>query len=664
MSEVRNETSAASKRFLFYGCASLAVLKLLLVSREEIIARFLPHDDLNYMLAAQRWYWFGHGYNYMMYIRQPIYSLWIALAHVTRVPLRIAIELLFLLAAFCLVRAFLRAGLSCYLCTLCFAFIVFHPVSFQLFDWALSDTLYAVVLLLAMAAIIAMWLERNTFRFRRNALLSGIALGLMWNIRPEGVLIVGLLGFLAIIAAFVQWRAGNPTRLVLPRAGAMVMIPGLVILAITTALATANFCKIGLFATSELDAPGFAALCKALLRIKPSKSLHLVPITAEARQLAYAASPTFAQLKPKLENSSAWVYPISARLGAPGQVIAGLTYWFFRDAAAQAGEFQSARQADTLFARAAREINKALRDGRLPSRFVAVNFLDPELSDYLSYVPASFKGAIRLMVSTADPPRDSDTPDLKTQHLYDQMANRRSALLRSALEVRGWVAPASGPLKQIVLRNSEGEILGSTDRFSPRPDVARFLAGRGINPPAEVEFTLNSVHELEKNDTSLIVVTNHEEYQIPLNALNRPVAGVVYHIDSVSFDEVPLQRRIQIRIWRLYGRLVRVFTWLALGGAIFFAVGGFQKRGLPQDLWIILVLLLFAVVTRFSLFVLLDASSWPALQERYFFPVMPIYSCCLLIVIEEALRSAWNWSRSKRERISPPVLVEAHAPEQ
>lgn len=664
MSEVPQGRSAAGERWLLLICIVLAALKLLLVSREEIIALFAPHDDLNYLLAAQRWYWFGHGYNYMMYIRQPIYPLWVALVHLSGIPLRIAIEVVFLVGAYFLARALLAAGLWWYASAVCFAAIVFHPVSFRLFNRALSDTFYATVLLFAMAAVIAMWVEHNTLHWRRYSWLMGGALALLWNIRPENVLITALLAFFAFVFFAVQWRTGEGKRTAIRRSGAMLLIPVLFIVALTGAVATANFLKIGLFASTELEAPGFTALCKALLRIKPSKSFRMVPITTEVRQSAYSVSPTFAELKPKLENPLAWVYPISARLGAPGQVIAGLTYWFFRDAAAQAGELQSARQGNAFFAQAAREINKALADGRLPSRFVPVNFLDPAVSDYLPYVPTSFKNAIRLMVSTEEPPRGSDTPDLKTRQLYDDMVNRRPALLGSALVVRGWVAPTSGRIKQIFLRESDGEILASTNRFSAPPDVARSLARRGINAPAETGFTLDSVRHVEKNNTSLIIVTDHDEYQIPLNGLSRPVAGVLYNVDSISLDEVPLQRSIQTRISHLYGRLVRVFTWLALGGAVFLAVGAFRKRRLRRDIVVVLGLLLFVVVTRFVLFVLLDASSWPSIEERYFFPIMPLYSCCLLIVIAEALRLTFRWFKPARSAQQLPALVEAHSAEQ
>lgn len=662
MSEVHNKYLSA-ERYLFLCCVLLGILKLLLVNKEEIMALVYPYDDLNYVQAAQSWYWFGHTYNYMMYIHQAIYAFWVALVHASGIPLRVAIELVFLLGAFCLARALLAAGVLWYVCAACFAVTAFHPVSFQLFNRVRPETLYAAVLLFAMAAMIAMWVKRNTPRWRRYALLTGAALALLWNIRPENILITALLTFLAVVSWAVRWRAGEGNRKALRRTAAMVLIPVLFIVAVTGVLATANFLKIGLFVTTEMEAPGFTALCKALLRIKPSKSFRMVPITTEARQMAYSVSPTFAKLKPELENTSAWVYPKTPGSGVQGQVIAAHIYWFLREAVAQAGQFQSARQADAFFAQAAREINKGLAEGRLPKRFVAVNFFDPKISDFLPYLPGSFENAVKLWTTTIELPRVSNTLDLNFQRLYDDVANRRSALLAGGVSISGWAAAPSGQVEQILLRTSNGETLASTTDFLARPGVARFFAARGIRVPMQTGFALNTSQRLAWDDTSLVFETNHGSYTVSLNTLNQTRPGLLYNIESAIVEPIPLQRRIQTRIWRSYGRGVRLFTWAALGGAILLAVGAFRKRNMSQELFVVVLLLLFVVLTRFSLFVLLDASSWPAIQDRYFFPVMPLYSCCLLIVIEEALRLAFRWISPARPVSQLPIPVEAYSAE-
>lgn len=100
----------SSKDLFFIICALLAVLKLLLVSQEEVIARNQPFDDLWQIMAASRGYWFGSGYNVMTFVHLPVYPLWIDLVYFTGIPLRIASELLFLGAGFVFAWVLTKAG--------------------------------------------------------------------------------------------------------------------------------------------------------------------------------------------------------------------------------------------------------------------------------------------------------------------------------------------------------------------------------------------------------------------------------------------------------------------------------------------------------------------------------------------------------------------------
>ena len=53
----------------------------------------------------------------------------------------------------------------------------------------------------------------------------------------------------------------------------------------------------------------------------------------------------------------------------------------------------------------------------------------------------------------------------------------------------------------------------------------------------------------------------------------------------------------------------------------------------------ILALLSATVITRVLFFTLIDASSCPALIPRYYFPVMPLYTCVLLLLIGQAVNA-------------------------
>jgi len=128
-----------------------------LVSGEEIVARNQPYDDLWQVMAASRWYWFGSDYNHLMFAHLPVYSLWIALVHLTGIPLRIATELLYLAASGILILTLLRVGISRWLAITIFAVIVFHPESYTLFNFVLPETIYCSLLIIAIACLIMLW---------------------------------------------------------------------------------------------------------------------------------------------------------------------------------------------------------------------------------------------------------------------------------------------------------------------------------------------------------------------------------------------------------------------------------------------------------------------------------------------------------------------------
>jgi hypothetical protein len=79
-----------------------------------------------------------------------------------------------------------------------------------------------------------------------------------------------------------------------------------------------------------------------------------------------------------------------------------------------------------------------------------------------------------------------------------------------------------------------------------------------------------------------------------------------------------------------------------LGGAALFLVAWRWHRLRPRDpLNSVLILLGASIVLRVALFVYLDATWWIGGYERYLFPVMPLYSCFLVLLVYQAL-TVWR----------------------
>jgi hypothetical protein len=648
-------------------CCFLAGIKLMLISGEEIIAANRPHDDLWQILAAARWYWFG-DYTYMTFVHLPVYPLWIATTHFAGLPLRIGIEILFVASAVVFSLSLSKAGVHKGICLAACCLIIFHPVSFHVFNYALADTLYPPVLLLALAALIMMWIYREDRRCMRYSVAMGIFFSILWNLRKENILIVGLLLFMALVFLLALWREDKSWQAIGSRIAVLILIPGAIILIVSFSLRAMNFMKFGLFVSTEMAAPGYCAAYKALQRIRPPQSIRFVPVSKAAREAGYGVSPAFRELEPYLEGQLGynWAALSQELMGPPGEIGAGFFYWALRDAVAMAGHYRSAREADVYFQRIADEINGAIDDGRLPGRTVVISFLDPDASNYLPYLPDSLLTMWRLFTPVTEPVREKEDPNLpiNIRKAFDIMANRRPALTSGGpVTLNGWAFHESEGITQISLRTAEGRVLASTVQFSPRPDVTKGYKANGMeNVPENTGFTLTIAQGRQLLDAYLVMVTDRNgEYAIPYNQIDAgktlwaalPGADkkVNFALDSVSQpkNSGEVQKSLQSFLWTIYGKIVAYLTYIGIFGVVVLLFC-YKNIDVKDNIYVILSILLFVVLSRVSFFALLDASSWPGNAPRYLLPVMPVYSCFLLVFIYKTFCVV-------KDTMNPPIAI-------
>jgi hypothetical protein len=647
------------KNLFFITCTLLTILKLLLVSQEEIIARPSPFDEVWQILAASRGYWFGPGYNEMTFVHLPIYPIWIALVYFTGIPLRIASELLFLGAGFVFALVLTRAGIQKCVATVCYILIIFHPASFQLLNYTLAETIYAPILLLALACLILVWISRDSRHLVQYSLLTGFVFGALWYVRKENVLLLVILGVFTLAIIYALRRERRTPREVIRYVGLAVLIPVATILSVSALIQTANWAKFGLYVSSDMNAPGYTAAYRALLRINPDRSIRFVPVPRNVRQKAYAISPAFRELAPYFEGEFGHAVASETRkwMGISDEIAAGWFYWALRQATALAGHHRSAKEANAYYQRIADEINTAIDNGQVIGRPVFLDFLDPDLPKYLPYFMSSLQKMCGFFISTTEPQRVKDdkieVPE-QVRYAFDVVANRRAALTAyESAVIRGWVFIDKAIVKKISLRTLSGQSLGSTEQFTPRPDVAaKGFDPEGIhNIPENTGFTLVVTGNAKQLSDSSFVVESSKgvEYVhpykniaigLPMEISNADVLEkVTCAFDAVSTPRVPgaVHESLQSMIWVVYGSLLKYLGYIGIVALLIILI--FQRTAVvPAGSYIILLLLFCTIITRVFLFALIDVSSWPGNQARYLFPAMQLYGCFLTLLIYQALR--------------------------
>jgi hypothetical protein len=422
------------------GLVSLIFFRLWLVHTEDINGSATEYDALWYVGSAKNWYW-GAPYSWTAFVRPPAYPLFIALVHASGIPLRIAIELLQIIAYLVLISAFRRAAVPSGVCLLAFAAMVLHPATCWLNNYTMSDNFYTAMLPLSLGGLLFLLFSRKL----AHALWTGVALAVLWNTREESFLIpvmlavVLLIGLIERRVATSSWKSSfsawwKPAGLLMA-----------VLAALIFAVNAANYRTFQSFAKSEFNSGPYKALFKALLRIKPSRVQRYIAVPVESLEKAYEVSPTFAGLRPQFEGDvgKGWQDGVKATLGV--SEYGPWFMWALRNAADKTGFHTDAASANRFYSAAAAEINQACDEGQIPSRFVLSSFLDPGALKFLGYLPESWGDIAALFFA----PRvrltaleDTNlTPPMRA--LYEEMAGRRPV----PLQLRG--PNRVGPLSRL-----------------------------------------------------------------------------------------------------------------------------------------------------------------------------------------------------------------------
>lgn len=519
------------------GLAFLVLFKLWVVQTEEIYGSATEYDALWYLNAAKNWYW-GSEYSWTAFTRPPAYPLFIASVRLCGVPLKIGIELMQAIGYLALIAGLRKAGVPRAVCLASYAVMILHPAGFQLNRCTMADSLYAAVLPLALGGLLLTLLTARL----RHAIWTGIAMAVLWNTREESLLIPAMLVVFFGVALIRQRSATGSwkeaARSWLGPASAMLGILAALVLAVQAA----NYRAFQSFSKSELTSSNFQAAYKALLRIKPSREQRFISVSTEALEATFEVSPTFAKLQPHFQGDlgHAWRVPAREALGLQ-EIGAPWFLWALRSVANSAGVHETSASANGFYRDAAREINRACDEGRVPSRFVLSGFLDPGALASIGYMAESFPRIAGLFLARFQKIIGHDDAILTESQrtLYDEMTHR-------------------GP----AISSREGA--------------------------------------------------------------------------SVAAEE----------FLRTYHRFVVATLSVAGFGAVLLLAWRFRQLRISDSVNALLILLAAAILLRVALFTFLDATWWIGGYERYLFPVMPLYSCFVIVLIYQSL-ALWRSTETK-----------------
>ena len=617
--------SILHRRFLLFFFFCTILLRLFLSSDRDILALNQPYDDYLFVLTARNWIW-GGSYNQLTFAQLPLYSMWLKCVSLVGIPARLAIDLAWLLACTYLGIAVARFCKSLWPAVLLFLFLTFHPFTIAWFDRALSESLMTVLSALALAGFIEIWnlsaMAMPPARRRTLAIwVASLAFAGAFHLRKEGAVLLPPIMLLAVWSCFQRdkwWFGSRRFYLGYP----IIVYPLIATLALGTFLAGANYLRWGVFARYELNAPGFVKAVNSLNAIEPGAiTPKYVTVTALTRAKAYEVSPTFRELRPFLDGASGQEVAKATAVFTPsvqGEIANGWFYWVLRDAAASAGWHRSAVLAEKKYAEVAEELERSFADGRLTKRRVLMSFIEPNWRKWLPDFPYAFIAENRQVIDLRATNLQLDLPENAKPAQVDDyilIVGRRRSPPPRLVVLGGWLILPQG---SSISFGAAGQTFAWQSLSGPaRPDV-----------PGGLPFLLNSL--AGERPTELHV--RDPDGRLGRVRLEGLKPGMVAAIEGLPEAKLGVdQITSQTAKFRANGLLYPALQFwsyfgfvLAAAGLLSFLFFGRREGANLGAAGLITVLALTAILSRTSVFALLEVTSWKALEQpRYLFPLLP-----------------------------------------
>lgn len=623
----------SQKKVIWLAALLLIVLRLYITGDRDIFALNSPHDELWYVEAAFNHIW-GGTYSEMRLIHLPIYAMWLKVLDLIGVPARLGIDLAWLAACGYLAYAFRRLVQVTWVAVGLFIFLAFHPYVIRIFDRALAETLLTVLSTLVLAAGIDLWNRRTEIpsAVRKCALfLYCFGFSAAYFTRSEGIVLLAPLGMLALWAVIDRrnwWFTALGRGMLIQ----LIALPLLSIGALSLGLCAANYTKWGVWASQELDAPGYKSAMAALSSIDTGSTPKQITVTQQMLALGFQASSTLRELQPLMSGPTGqqWVEIASPFVAVKGEIANGWFYWALRDVAAHAGWHVSAEFAERKYKAVDAELQHAFADGRLKKRFVFSSFIDPDIEKWSSDFPDSLRRISLLVISPTSEKLEIPRENANSSQLSKYVAITGRRTPAEFVVVGGWVTAPAG--SSVGLDSEDGQIIWQ-GLGAARADVQNAYS-----------FTA-SMHGLKAPRNMHIQTPEGKVRSVPISALQM---GQVINLDSnglstdlrVGVDRLEVAEKRE-RAVKFISFISRLYVWLHYCLCVAFLIYGAvlliqQTKSAESMLFIMLTIGIFS---RVILFAILDASSWSGSQARYLLPIYPIYGAAGLLGINQIFRS-------------------------
>ncbi len=614
------------------------------------------HDDGLFMRLGSylsEGKWLG-PFNQFTLMKGPGYPAFLALGHWLGISVSLA-HALFHCATitFFVVVAHRFVG-SLVLSGVLLALLLWHPISMTepMLGVSREEIYYGQILIVLAALLYALFYASGNKQGNLFATLGGAVLGWSWLTREEGVWIIPAIGLLLAVAGLCAFRKQRIQALT----GTVLIFFG-VFTATQICFRGTNWLVYGKFVGVDVKERSFERALGAIHSIRSGGVQPFVSITRAARKQVYSVSPAFASLSRYFDTppDQGWA-GLTCNLAPSlcGEIGAGWFLWALRDAAAADGHYQTPAKASAFFAQIADEIVAACASGALECSPQLIPAIPPvNWQQIAELLPSRVLRACRLLIM-AHPPlqfnRSSGTRDQLDASLrflnYPPHTPPPASYTLS-----GWYYKfGSREWISVEVRGADGlRVEVGVDRNSS-PDLERAFKDPAASRQRFIIRTRcddNCVMQFHGWDGANAVKSLAELRRAPigfkLGSGNVHVDSTEIRSDAASIEQHSqvISNSIRMNIASHYS--LGFLPVLVLGLVAFLITTLLQWRRAAANMCYIMAFTSWMLVMlRAALLILIDVTSFPALEPFYLAPAYfflvsgAVFSCaaCLELFVE------------------------------
>ena len=594
------------------------------------------HDDAWFINNAQnimQGHWLGH-FNQMTLIKGLGYSYFLIVNNLLGTPITFTLALLYVVSSFYLVYVLRESGIPKLVALFLFAFLIFQPALFP--TRIIRDNIYFSLFLISFSGLIyAGLLKKEKYRILTIA-FSGLCFGLFWITREEGIWVVPGFAFIVLYFLFTQ-RKENKELVLRIRLLSIYFLFSL-IPPLTTALI--NYNMYGSFQNVDIKSSSFTKVLNTLYSVDTGQEIQFLPVSQKKREAIYKVSPSFRELKPYFENTGkGWTNPGCAfHKSTCGDYAGGWFMWALRDGTSTLGYYKDPSLASKYYERITEEVNLACNNGTLSCKINFITLMPKLTQESIQSIPKKILEAIKLTIYQIEVPLKGG-PSVDSVYSLDDVSDFLgnpkivSPIEASTLIASGWYYSQKNDWVSLKCDNYDTHSVTSINR-SDSPDISLHFKDSEAN---KQRFTFE-VADFEKCN---LLFSNKNLQEIKLNDIYKKqlkffnVNDGIVNFDILKVKEIKKDNKLDLKV-ELNGLYKKISIYLFSIGTLFFMaiplfLVFFKQK--PSYLVILALSLWILYYSRILLIVLVDISSFPAINHLYLLPAFPIWGIATFISI-------------------------------